>query len=159
MDNITIYCAKYLIVLPVLITGWVLLKQSKSTKVQFAAAVITAGVIALIIDKVSGKLYFDPRPFVSQHTAPLIPHAADNGFPSEHTLLAATLASVLYFYNRRWAALAGLGAVIIGVARIHALVHSPIDIIGSLVIGALSGWLGWTLAKLLVKRLNASPPA
>ena len=151
MDNIIIFCAKYLVALPVLIFIWVWLKQSKDHKIQLAAAIIAAGIIAVIIDKITGKLYFDPRPFVSQHVKPLITHAADNGFPSEHTILATTLAGVLYFYSRRLSIATLVLAIIIGSARVAAHVHSPIDIIGGLAIGLIAAWLGQQLSRKFAK--------
>ena len=42
-----------------------------------------------------------PRPFVVQHVAPLFPRDADNGFPSDHTLLATFFAVCVFFYSRK----------------------------------------------------------
>ncbi len=124
---------------------------------QLAAAVVIAGVIALALSKIAGALYYHPRPFVVQHIKPLIPHASDNGFPSEHTLLAMTLGTVVYYYRPRLAAgLFGL-SILIGISRVLAHVHSLVDILGSLILGALAGWAGYQLAKKLLpsqKRLE-----
>ena len=117
---------------------------------QFAATVVLAGIVALILSKVAGRLYFHHRPFVIQNIKPLITHGDDNGFPSDHTLLATTLATAVYFYHRRvGVALFGL-AVIVGISRILAHVHWTIDIIGGLILGTLAGSLGYTLAKKLL---------
>lgn len=156
MDSIIIFCAKYLIGFIVLLFGWSWLRTARSKKVEMASAVIIAGVLALAIARITSKLYYDPRPFVSGNVRPLIQHAADNGFPSDHTLLSATLTGVLYFYNRTWAGAALLLTLAIGLARILAHVHSPIDILGSLVIGTAAAYAGhWAASGYFLKRSSA----
>ena len=58
---------------------------------------ISIGVIALIL----GHLYYNPRPFVVGNFTPLISHSVDNGFPSDHVLLASAIASILYFFSKK----------------------------------------------------------
>jgi undecaprenyl-diphosphatase len=61
----------------------------------------------------------------------------DNGFPSDHSAVAAFLAAILCFIDAPAAAVAIVTAVAIGLARMYALVHWPIDIVGGWCIGAL----------------------
>src|SRR5665213_755695 len=152
MNSIIIFCAKYLFVFVVLIFCWAWLKAPRKYKIHMAAAIVLAGVIAAILDKLAGKLYYDPRPFVTHHVTPLISHAADNGFPSEHALFTFTIATVLYFYRPKLSYLAFGLALVVGIGRVAAHVHSPIDIIGGIIIGMLSGWAGYQLAKVLAKK-------
>lgn len=147
MDSIIIFCAKYLFVAVVLIIAWVWLKSSRPKKLELAVAAISAGIIALAISRLAAKLYYDPRPFVTHNVKPLIPHAADNGFPSDHALLTMTLTSIIYFYDRRWALIALIATLVVGIARVAAHIHSPIDIIGSLVIGVVAGFIGVKIAQ------------
>ena len=74
-------------------------------------------------------IYTDPRPFVVDPSVkPLFAHPADNGFPSDHTALAATVALVVMRY--RWwlgAALMAAG-IVLGAARVAAHVHHAPDI-------------------------------
>lgn len=153
MDNVIIFCAKYLIIFVVLIFIWAWLKAPRRLKEQMAAAIVLAGIIAGILDKIAGKLYYDPRPFVSHHVTPLVSHAADNGFPSEHTILSFTIAAVLYFYRPKMGYLAFGLAALVAFGRMAAHVHSPIDIIGGIAIGLVAAVAGNYLAKrLLAKR-------
>jgi undecaprenyl-diphosphatase len=136
VDSITIFCAKYLFVVVVLIVLWVWLQAGKRTKAKMAAVIVLAGILALIASRIAGKLYYDPRPFVrNPNLKPLITHAPDNGFPSDHALLTMTLTAALYFYSHRWAAVALVVTAIVGIARVLAHIHSPIDIIGAWIIG------------------------
>src|SRR5437868_2048548 len=106
MDFVIKFCAKYLFVAVVLIWLLVWAQSSKKNRIRLVVSSITAGIIAIVLDKISAKLFYDPRPFVAHQLKPLIAHAADNGFPSEHTLFSATLAAVLFFYRPRLAVLA-----------------------------------------------------
>lgn len=147
MDSIISFSAKYLFISLPLLFLLALYQASSKDRKKLIIAVITALIIAGIFDKISSKLYYDPRPFVTHNVKPLVAHSADNGFPSEHTLLSYTLASVIFFFRRRLGWLAfGLG-LLVGIARIAAHVHSPIDIAGSIVFGLIAGYVGKWLAE------------
>jgi len=147
MDSLIIFCAKYLLVFVVLglVVAW--LRVGRSYKLQFIAAVIVAGIAALVLSRIAGKLYYDPRPFVSHHTKPLIAHAADNGFPSDHALLTMTLTAVTYFYSKKVAAGMLVLTTIVGAARVLADVHSPIDIGGAWLIGIIGAVAGYYVSR------------
>jgi undecaprenyl-diphosphatase len=147
MDSIIIFCAKYLFIAVVLIYAWAIYQASPRHRKALAISLIAAGIAAVILDKAAGKLYYDPRPFVSHNVKPLIAHSADNGFPSEHSLFSMTLAAALYFYRRKLGMAAALLAIIVGIARVAAHVHSPIDIIGGVVLGAAAGYIGFRTAE------------
>ena len=147
MDNVKIFAAKYLLVAVILIWLYVWFRQPKDKRVRLMLATITAGIIALIISRIGSKLYYDPRPFVTQHVKPLISHPADNGFPSDHALLTSTLSAILYPFSKKWAAAAAALAVLVGIGRVTVHVHSPIDIFGAFAIGLVSAWLGWLVVS------------
>lgn len=63
--------------------------------------------IAVVLIKLAGAVHADPRSFVDPSIRALFAHPADNGFPSEHTALAATVAVLVITYRR------GLGAVLL----------------------------------------------
>jgi undecaprenyl-diphosphatase len=98
---------------------------------------VLACVAAVGLDLLGGRVFFDQRPFVHLGVVPLIAHSTDNGFPSDHSAVAAFLAAILWFIDVPSAAVAAVAAAAIGVARIYALVHWPIDVIGGWCIGAL----------------------
>ncbi len=147
MDSIIIFCAKYLVVIVVLIWLFAWAQSSKKHRLELALAVVIAGIIAVFLDKIAGKLYYDPRPFVTHHFKTLVAHAADNGFPSEHTVFTMTLSTVLIFYRRKLGELAFALSLIVGIGRIAAHIHSPIDIVGGIIIGVIAGYSGYWLAK------------
>lgn len=91
-------------------------------------------LVALALAKLIGAIFNDPRPFVSDHITPLIAHASDNGFPSDHTLLTMTIASVVFVYHRKLGILLALVAFLVGYARVLAGTHHMIDIVDAIVI-------------------------
>jgi undecaprenyl-diphosphatase len=158
MDSLIIFCAKDVIVLVVL--GWLLTlwRINKDLRRQFIVATVLAGIFALVLSRIASKLYYDPRPFVSQHIKPLIDHAADNGFPSDHALFTMTLTAVAYFYSRKLAALMLIGTILVGVARVLAHVHSPIDIAFGWLIGCVGAGLGFYVARWALLRNRRRSP-
>jgi undecaprenyl-diphosphatase len=155
MDSFIIFGAKYLFLLvPFLwVVAWY--QASIRYKRELPLSALAAIVIAAIADKIAGKLYYDPRPFVNSHVTPLITHAADNGFPSEHTLFSAAIAGSLIFYRPKLGAAALAVALIVGICRVAAHVHSPIDIAGGLLIGLAAGYGGsYLVSRLLRSRVG-----
>jgi undecaprenyl-diphosphatase len=152
MDNLIIFCAKYLFVAVVAIYFLAIIQASPKHRKALVLTFLIAGVIAVILDKLAGKLYYDPRPFVSHHLKPLISHSADNGFPSEHTVLSVTISTALIYYRRRLGAIAFGLALVVGIGRVAAHIHSPIDIIGGILIGLIAGSGGYFLAERILKR-------
>jgi undecaprenyl-diphosphatase len=138
MDTFFIICAKYLIVVPVLILGIYFLKQPRTHWKDLAIFAIGSAVLAYIVSFVAGHLYFDPRPFVVDHITPLISHAPDNGFPSDHALLAAAIASIGWVWNKRLGVSLWILALLIAYARVYVGVHHMIDVLGSIVISGLA---------------------
>lgn len=153
MDSIVVFGAKYLFISLPLLFVFALYQAGNKDRKKLIIAISVAFIIAGIFDKISSKLYYDPRPFVAHNVKPLVAHSADNGFPSEHTLLSYTIASVIFFFRRRLGWLAfGLG-LLVGIARIAAHVHSPIDIAGSIIFGLIAGYVGkWAAEQYFSKR-------
>ena len=141
VDVIAIVFAKYLyIVIIVLAIIYGLLQPRPVQKKMLIVAIISLPLI-LIFAKIASHFFYDPRPFVSLHIKPLIPHAPDNGFPSDHTLISAAFASVLFVFNKKWGVIAGVLAILVGISRIYAQIHSPIDILGSVIISIVVVWI------------------
>ena len=158
MNTLVIFCAQYLFLFVILGMAIAWLRTARRTKLQFAVTTIVAGLVALALSRVAAKLYFDPRPFVTEHVKPLIAHAADNGFPSDHALLTMTLTAVTYFFSKKTATVMLLLTVLVGIARIAAKVHSPLDITAGWLLGAIGAVAGYYLIRWLINRYQKSAP-
>ncbi len=117
----------------------------------FIAAIVIGG-IGYVLSKIGNSLILSPRPFVVTGHPALISSATDNGFPSDHTLLVATLAGIVTLVNWR----VGLGfwvlSLVIGFARIYAGVHHFIDVAGSIAIAGIATGIYWLARRLWEKR-------
>ncbi len=153
LNLIFIIIAKYFIGLSLIVAGFYFLKQPWNRKKEMVWLGILTIILVLILARIGGAIYYDPRPFVVEHFTPLISHDPDNGFPSDHTLLAAAIGSVFYVYNKRIGIWLLLIAILIGLSRIYVGVHHPIDIIGSILISAIGTYLAYKILEFRKKRL------
>src|SRR5579862_7570003 len=90
MNFVIILSAKYLFLVSLVIFVLYLSYLWRKHKAKCFAVIKLAVVsfpLTLLAAKISGYFIYDPRPFVVEHVKPLIAHAADNGFPSDHMLL------------------------------------------------------------------------
>ncbi|MBI2639443.1 MAG: phosphatase PAP2 family protein [Candidatus Sungbacteria bacterium] len=71
----------------------------------------------------------------------LIAHASDGSFPSGHAALSFAVATAVAFYYPRTSILFFVAAFVIGLGRVAAGVHYPIDILGGAVVGVMTAWL------------------
>lgn len=134
MEAIIIFLAKYLVYIGLIVaTGFfIFLPRAKQKRLALY------GVIALpatyVVAKLLALLYYDPRPFVVGNFTPLVAHAPDNGFPSDHTLLLAALASVLYPYSKKASWTMWVITLVVGFSRVAVGIHHSIDIVGAIII-------------------------
>lgn len=138
MDGLMIVFAKYLYLVVILVAVVYALRQARSVQKSIIILTVIALPLIYIVAKIAGHFFYDPRPFVQMHITPLIPHAPDNGFPSDHTLISAAFASILFVFNKKWGIIAFILAILVGISRVYVHVHSPIDVIGSLVISIVA---------------------
>ena len=137
MHEIVILVAEYFILIPIIGAVYVLIMAPKKQRLRLLALLVLGGILSELFAKIGSHLYYDPRPFVANHIVPYFTHAPDNGFPSDHTLLAAFLAYWTRAFRRRLGLVLLIVALLIGIARVIAGVHHLYDIIGSLVFAGL----------------------
>ena len=137
MNTLIIICAKYLIIVPALGLGYYFLKANRRTKKKIFILSLLALPLTYLVAKVGSYIYFDPRPFVEGNFVPLFSHSVDNGFPSDHTLLASAFASVLFMFKRSEGLILLFVSFVIGFARVLAGVHHVVDIFGSILISLI----------------------
>ena len=71
--------------------------------------------------------------------------------------MAVALAMTVYFYRKQLGIITFILAALVGVGRVAAHVHSPIDILGGAILGLLAGVAGYWLAGRLIAK-HTKPP-
>lgn len=138
MDVLATFIAQYLYLFSIAAAATYFLLRARPVQKSMIRCGIIVVLCAYVISRIVAYLYYDPRPFVVGHFVPLIAHAADNGFPSDHVLLTGTIAAALWFYNKKLSGIVWAIAFLIGWARVYAGVHHAADIVGSIVIVLMS---------------------
>ena len=100
-------------------------------------AVVFSGGVAWILSVILKNLFHALRPVLAlPDIHPLIAKTS-YAFPSEHATFFMALAFSTFFLHRKAGYVFMIFALLIGLARIAAGVHFPIDILGGFVLGAL----------------------
>lgn len=163
LADLTFFAATSLVFIEAVIAfaavGLVLYHQPAQAALRWLIAAGITGLLAEVFTQIGAAIYNDPRPFVVEHVHPLIAHAPDNGFPSDHALLAAFLV-VCVLFTRAWLAmlLVALLAVLVDWARVGAGIHHPVDVIGSAVFVALGAVVALVVTPFLFDRITPHLP-
>lgn len=138
-------------IVPVVLIGIyaLIFKIPKGQRLQAYSRVLMAGLTAYLFAKLIGSV-FQPssvRPFELLGTAAGAFFLNNPGFPSDHTLLVTAITCAVWFETRQKVLTAILVVLVatICVGRVLALVHTPADVIGGVVI-ALIGALWYVNA-------------
>jgi undecaprenyl-diphosphatase len=151
MNSIIIFGAKYLFIFVVVLAFIYFVQLDRQRKKQYIIFALITLPVTYIVAKVLGHFIYNPRPFISSGVQPLISHAADNGFPSDHTLFVSSLAVITYVFNKRGGIVLGVLAVLVGISRVLAGVHHGADVVGAAVIAIVVAII---IRKFLGKRIQ-----
>jgi undecaprenyl-diphosphatase len=130
--------ASELLFLAMLVLAFVFVAGRRRQDVR--RAVVAAGLSAalgLVVAQVVSRLVDRPRPFVAHpHAVHLFAHhAADAGFPSDHTTAAFAIGTALVLRFRGWGIAVLVLATILAATRVAMGLHYPTDVLGGAVIG------------------------
>lgn len=136
-------------VIPVILIGaWALLfKVPKGERFKAYSRVLMAGLTSYMLAKFIGTIYQPAslRPFEILGVDPGAFYLNNPGFPSDHALFVTAIACAVWFETRMkklTIVLFGLVALIC-IGRVVALVHTPLDVTGGVLI-ALIGALWYS---------------
>ncbi len=164
----TDYAAPLAYSIPVFL--WLLAIVRRNKKLQIKSVYIISSVfLALLISTIIKHLINHPRPFVTYSFIQKVTFAGSPSFPSGHTSDACTLAISLSLAFPRWYVVlpSVLWAMAVGYSRMDLGVHYPSDVMGSIVIAAISSYACFVVLKRREKRallakdagLNKNSPA
>jgi membrane-associated phospholipid phosphatase len=140
--DMTIWAAKHLMlfdaILAAVVVAGLLYHRRHSIVVWWSIVAPSTFVASIALSRFASLLYADPRPFAVQHYQPLLPHTANNGFPSGYATLAAAIVFAVLLLSRRWAIPFLLLAIMIDWARVGVGLHHVIDIVAAWVFVAVA---------------------
>ena len=109
-------------------------KIKKEQVVHALVACLIAWIIAFLIKRFFPTL----RPFVlNGKEVEVMLKPLDGAFPSEHTTLAFALAATIFMHDRKIGWIYLIAAAAVGISRVLANVHYPIDILGGAFLGTI----------------------
>lgn len=113
----------------------------KGHRFEAYARILMAGLTAYLIAKLLASVYqpSGERPFQVLGVAPDASYLNNPGFPSDHALFTAFLTLAVWFETKRKGIAITLAVLTICVCigRVLALVHTPLDVIGGLVVASV----------------------
>lgn len=149
LDFLGVFLADYLGYL-MLFSAVVILSAGSNWRKKFAdfsllaiSLIISRGVLTEVIR----AIYHRQRPFLALNFTPLVDQAGTGAFPSGHAAFYFALTGVIWMLDVKWGKRFLIGAILMGLARIYAGVHWPLDIVGGAVVGLLSVWLSANILK------------
>lgn len=125
--------------------------KTKKTALILVTALVVDGILCNGILK---NLIRRVRPYdVNTAITLLISKPIDFSFPSGHTAVSFAAVTSLFLAREKmlWKP-ALLLAVLIAFSRMYLYVHYPTDILGGILVGILSGWLGYFIYNKIAGR-------
>lgn len=151
IDDIMEFCAQDIVFAMIAILGILWFTGKKQNQKTVFFAVFSACAALLIGAFVISPAVQHPRPFVTHHVHQLVAHAADYSFPSDHAMLAFSIAFSVLLVKRTIGMLLLVLAILTSFSRVYVGVHYPADIAGAAVLSAAAAFA----VHLLRGRLDA----
>ena len=113
--------------------------------------------IAILFNWILANLTLKPlvarvRPYNVNTAIDIIIHKPSSySFPSGHTAQAFTAAFALYFGKSKLTIPMFILAILIGFSRLYFYVHYPTDVLGGILIGAISAYFAYKLIYTILK--------
>jgi undecaprenyl-diphosphatase len=121
---------------------WMLLAWIRKPEAFRFALLDTVFTITLTLSLswVIGQMWYHPRPFEIGLGQNFLAHAADSSFPSDHATLLFSVALPLLAYtiSRNWGIIIFVCTLAVAWARVYLGIHFPFDIVGALIVAAIS---------------------
>lgn len=127
-------------VVPIALIGvYVLLFHvPKGHRYEAYCRILMAGITAYLIAKLLGTVYQPAaeRPFEAMGIDPGAAYLNNPGFPSDHALFVGAITLAVWFETRmkKITIILAVLVVLVCVGRVLALVHTPLDVIGGLLV-------------------------
>ncbi|MGI8968081.1 MAG: phosphatase PAP2 family protein [Chloroflexota bacterium] len=156
--DVTAFAAQDLVLIDALLAVvavvYLLYRRPRAFILRWVIAVVVVVIVGFVAAKIGAAVYTDPRPFTTDHIRPLVSHAPDNGFPSDHALLAAAIVAAVALVSPLWSLPFVLLGFLVDWARVGAGIHHVADVVGSALFVALGLLIAVFVAPLIVSWLS-----
>lgn len=153
LDSVIIFFAHYYIfVLGAGVALYFLFYREKYNFFHVAINQIIVLILArFIVAEIIRFFYFRARPFLSFHVTQLVYKNPEASFPSGHTIGIVALGLALLYFDKKIGILVAVSGVGVGVFRIIAGLHYPLDVLGGIILSLPSAWAGVKIYKYFIK--------
>ncbi len=148
MTPVIIFLATYLIFAIYGLFVYFVIYKSEN-KFKDTITVLFGSLFSFVLARFAGLFYGHLQPFVEKGITPIINHASNNAFPSDHVGIASVFATFLFLKNRKLGLIAYVLVLFISWGRVLAEVHYPIDVIAGVLIGAISSYISYRVIGLI----------
>ena len=151
LDEVVVFTAETLPYVVIILAGLFLLfflpAQAGRKSWRELFLVFASSGVAYVFSKILKILIHTNRPFVEFSNVQVLGSATGFAFPSGHATFFMALAIAIFLLHKKAGYIFIIFALLIGLARIVAGVHFPVDILGGFVLGAGISYLVAYLAK------------
>ena len=139
--------------LPIVLLGIYALIYKVPSKGRYAAycRILLAGITAFLLAKLLAAAYQPEglRPFQQLGVEPGAAFLPNPGFPSDHALFATAIALAVWFETKHKVIsyILAMLVVLVCVGRVVALVHTPLDVIGGVLVACAGALWYYTAPK------------
>ena len=142
LDRLIVFFAVYFPYIVVFLAILYLLfnRKNKSRWQEIVYALLSSGIAFLASSMLKILIHVD-RPFLRLSDIHSLFAESGFAFPSGHATFFSALAFSIFFQHKKAGYWFMFFALLIGVARVAAGVHFPVDILGGFVLGALVAYL------------------
>jgi len=154
IDLLVKFVADGFVILVALIASWTLVfKIPRGKRFEAYCRILMAGLTAYLAAKLIASIYQPAveRPFELLGKSAGAAYLNNPGFPSDHALFAAVLTLAVWFETKRKMITLVLVTLtlLMCLGRVLALVHTPLDVIGGLLIASIGTlWYDWQKPRL-----------
>jgi undecaprenyl-diphosphatase len=141
LDWLVVFFAKHLGFFLIAGAVWLILREKDWKLIVRNFALVALSVILSrgLLTEIIRFFYHRPRPFVAMNFEPLFNHSAlEAALPSGHAAVFFALAFVIFLINRKWGLVYLAAVSLMGLSRVIAGVHWPLDIVAGFLVAALS---------------------
>jgi undecaprenyl-diphosphatase len=156
IDTTGLIIGKYLVYLvPILLVFFWFYSKKDKVKIDLVKSTLVSVFIWQIPTRIIAFFWNRPRPFVNlAETKELFFHIPSYSFPSDHATFLAAIS--MYFYLLGYKKVGYMGFVttfLVGIFRIIAGMHYPLDIICGWALGVMGSWIIYKYTDKIINKL------